>query len=839
MAPGNPSSSMAVMSVHGNDCPSFIDVNRNTLAGQSELRQVIMDAPSGSGSDWPVAADGDSRAAWRAQLVAMGFGGGPASEAAAACASLEDAVDYILAGDTAAPAMLAMEPPQLLPIPSANCTGSATDSRGSGWEAAAMTALQTRFGFEELKPFQREALAAWAAGRDCFVLAATGSGKSLCFQLPALVTGGTVVVVSPLISLMHDQCVKLAAAGIAACFLGSGQPDAAIETAAIEGAYDVIYACPETIPRLVRGLQELARGRSIALFAVDEAHCVSKWGHDFRPAYRKLSLLKTSFTPRALGDKSARPIPVMALTATATPTVREDVLTSLRMGPGAAVVLTSFFRPNLAFKVHHSKTKRPASYARDFSDLREHYLGCSNGRRQGSAADLSSELNLGMATALQEESDSAQARESGEDNDEDRRCLEVDADEDRVLPANDLGVLSGTCQPGATCASNTAAEGEGPSIVYVPTRKEAERLAAYLNKWGIKCAAYHAKLPRAHLQQVHCSFQAGVLQVVVATIAFGMGIDKANVRRVIHYGWPQSLEAYYQEAGRGGRDGRPCDCILYCDMTMLPSLLPSKRSPEQAQHALHMLTECFRYGVTTSKCRARILLSYFGEELQTQVCNMCDVCTDGTPPLEDVTAEAVSLISSCSQGGTNRLARAARGVAQGPKDIPLYWRGLARILSDRGLLREQGGKITARVSGMRHAEATEAGLAFLRDHHDTAAQMTSSEVDPSAISQVLGDALLVHPEGDMLAAARQWEEETQEQEEGGEEGGEGGSRRRQTYRRAGHGNGVGGEATAEWGRGWADPDVRRQRLARFRPPGGARKRLAKRMYAMSKKPRKR
>eukprot|EP00850_Spirogloea_muscicola_P014339 SM000102S09197 [mRNA] locus=s102:169006:174678:- [translate_table: standard] len=804
-----------------------------------------MDAPSAIGSNGPTTA------AWRAQLLAMGFEFGPASEAAAACTSLEDAIDYLLAGSccgAAAPAMLPIEPPPLLPIPSANSKGSAADSRGGGWEAAAMMLLQSRFGFEELKPFQREALAAWAAGRDCFVLAATGSGKSLCFQLPALVTGAAVVVVSPLISLMHDQCVKLAAAGVAACFLGSGQPDAAIEAAAIAGAYDVIYACPETIPRLVRGLQELARGRGIALFAVDEAHCVSKWGHDFRPAYRKLSLLKTSFTPRALGNKSARPIPVMALTATATPTVREDVLASLRMGPGAVVVLTSFFRPNLAFKVRHSKTKRPASYARDFSDLREHYLGCSNGTRQGAAGAVSSEANLGTVTALQEDSDNVEACESGEDDDEDSRCLELDADEDRALPANDLDVLSGTFQPGATYASSTSGlvdvtvdrpEGEGPSIVYVPTRKEAERLAAYLSKRGIKCAAYHAKLPRAHLRQVHCSFQTGVLQVVVATIAFGMGIDKANVRRVIHYGWPQSLEAYYQEAGRGGRDGRPCDCILYCDMTVLPSLLPSKRSPEQAQHALHMLTECFRYGVTTSKCRARILLSYFGEELQTRVCNMCDVCTGGTPTLEDVTADAVSLISSCSQGATNCLARAARGVAQGPKETPLYRRGLARILCDRGLLREQGGSFTARVSGMRHAEATEAGLAFLRAHHDTAAQATSSDLDPSAVSRVLGDALLVHPEGDMLAAARQWEEQTQVQEEGEEEGGEGGSQRRQTRRCAGLGNGGSGEATAEWGRGWADPDVRRQRLARFQPVGAARKRLAKRMYAMSKKPRKR
>ncbi|XVF57506.1 hypothetical protein PTKIN_Ptkin06aG0210900 [Pterospermum kingtungense] len=157
---------------------------------------------------------------------------------------------------------------------------------GSNWEPKVNSLLRKHFGYSSLKSFQKEALAAWLAHQDCLVLAATGSGKSLCFQIPALLTGEVVVVVSPLISLMHDQCLKLSKHGVSACFLGSGQPDSTVEQKAMRGMYSIIYVCPETLLRLIKPLQRLAESRGIALFAIDEVHCISKWGHDFRPDYR-------------------------------------------------------------------------------------------------------------------------------------------------------------------------------------------------------------------------------------------------------------------------------------------------------------------------------------------------------------------------------------------------------------------------------------------------------------------------------------------------------------------------------------------------------------------------
>uniref|UniRef100_A0ACD5TX96 Uncharacterized protein n=1 Tax=Avena sativa TaxID=4498 RepID=A0ACD5TX96_AVESA len=319
--------------------------------------------------------------------------------------------------------------------------------------------LKKHFGFSCVKGFQKEALDAWSAHKDCLVLAATGSGKSLCFQIPALLTMKIVVVISPLISLMHDQCLKLAKHGISACFLGSGQPDNRVEGKAMAGMYKIVYVCPETVLRLMEPLKKLAEKPGIALFAIDEVHCVSKWGHDFRPDYRRLSVLRENFCSRKLKFLE-HDIPLMALTATATLHVREDILKSLKMSEHTLVVLTSFFRPNLRFTV------------------------------------------------------------------------------------------------------------------------------------------------------------------VVATIAFGMGIDKSNVRRIIHYGLPQSLEAYYQEAGRAGRDGKLSDCTLYCSFMRTPTLLPNKRSDEQTRAAYRMLLDCFHYALNTSTCRAKILVKYFGEDFGPDGCQM-------------------------------------------------------------------------------------------------------------------------------------------------------------------------------------------------------------------------
>ncbi|KAG8084719.1 hypothetical protein GUJ93_ZPchr0010g8054 [Zizania palustris] len=241
--------------------------------------------------------------------------------------------------------------------------------------------LQKHFGFSCVKGFQKEALDAWFAHKDCLVLAATGSGKSLCFQIPALLTAKIVVVISPLISLMHDQCLKLSKHGISACFLGSGQPDSCVEGKAMSGIYKIIYVCPETVLRLMEPLKKLAEKPGIALFAIDEVHCVSKWGHDFRPDYRKLSVLRENFSSRKLMFLE-HDIPLMALTATATVPVRADIVQSLKMSEDRVIVLTSFFRPNLQFTVKHSKTSVSA-YGKDFQELIGIYNESRNFRGKG------------------------------------------------------------------------------------------------------------------------------------------------------------------------------------------------------------------------------------------------------------------------------------------------------------------------------------------------------------------------------------------------------------------------------------------------------------------------
>ncbi|KAL0364808.1 UNVERIFIED_CONTAM: ATP-dependent DNA helicase Q-like SIM [Sesamum angustifolium] len=526
---------------------------------------------------------------------------------------------------------------------------------GIDWENKVKNIIRKHFGFSSLKGFQKEVLAAWLEHQDCLVLAATGSGKSLCFQVPALLSGKVVVVISPLISLMHDQCLKLGKHGISACFLGSGQIDRSVEKKAMSGAYNIIYVCPETILRLIKPLQSLAESRGIALFAIDEVHCVSKWGHDFRPDYRRLSVLRESF--RADNLKFLKfDIPLMALTATATDHVREDILKSLCMSKGTKTVMTSFFRPNLQFS-----------------------------------------------------------------------------------------------------------------------------------------------LPKSHLRQVHKEFHEDELQVVVATVAFGMGIDKSNVRRIIHYGWPQSLEAYYQEAGRAGRDGKLADCVLYANLSRLPTLLPSQRSEEQTKRAYKMLSDCFRYGMNTSCCRAKVLVQYFGEEFSQQKCLLCDVCINGPPEIQDLKVEATTLLQliavnhghqSCQDVSSDDDLK-GRILKEKPNIRALvsrlreqnhtfsatdfvWWRGLARILEDRGFIRD--GDDMTRVQ-IKFPEPTDSGLQFLKSK--------------------LQDPFHVYPEADMLLSMKT----------------------RKSF-----------SSFSEWGKGWADPEIRRQRLERRRASRKPRKRKSRKHH---------
>ncbi|KAL3843948.1 hypothetical protein ACJIZ3_001351 [Penstemon smallii] len=679
---------------------------------------------------------------------------------------------------------------------------------GFDWENKVQNLLQKHFGFSSLKEFQKEVLAAWLANQDCLVLAATGSGKSLCFQVPALLSGKVVVVISPLISLMHDQCLKLAKHGISACFLGSGQIDKSVEQKAMTGSYSIIYVCPETILRLIKPLQSLAESRGIALFAIDEVHCVSKWGHDFRTDYRRLSVLREKFSAGNLKFLKSD-IPLMALTATATICVQEDILKSLCMSTGSKVVITSFFRPNLRFSVKHSRTSSLSSYEKDFDDLIGLYTkrkksfqklipqDTINSSRESCTTSNGSTFGQNeMCKNIVNDTDDFDSSDDDETSEKDAVGLQVDNgltsrhekelsvqfledDFDQVQEADDLDAEK---KP----AIHYGTLPEGPTIIYVPTRKETLSLAKFLSRFGVKAAAYNAKLPKSHLRQVHKEFHEDVLQVVVATIAFGMGIDKSNVRRIIHYGWPQSLEAYYQEAGRAGRDGELADCVLYANLSRVPTLLPSQRSEEQTKQAYKMLSDCYRYGMKTSICRAKMLVEYFGEEFTQERCLLCDVCQYGPPDMQNLIEEAKVLLQliathygcqdvSCDDDDSvhslkhrtfkekpNFRAFISRIREQNQtfaaSDL-IWWRGLARILQDRGFIRE--GDDMSRVQ-LRFPEATDSGLQFLKS--------TESE-----------QAFDAYPEADMLLSMNS----------------------RKSY-----------SSFSEWGKGWADPEIRRQRLER-------------------------
>ncbi|XP_059648491.1 ATP-dependent DNA helicase Q-like SIM [Cornus florida] len=715
---------------------------------------------------------------------------------------------------------------------------------GPDWEQKVNGLLHKHFGYSSLKSFQKEALAAWLAHQDCLVLAATGSGKSLCFQIPALLTGKVVVVVSPLISLMHDQCLKLAKHGVSACFLGSGQTDSSVEQKAMRGMYGIIYVCPETILRLIKPLQSLAESRGIALFAIDEVHCVSKWGHDFRPDYRRMSVLRESF--RADNLKFLKfDIPLMALTATATVNVRGDILKSLCMSKETKIVLTSFFRPNLRFSVKHSRTSSPSSYEKDFCELIDVYTRKEKSYKkkqnmisqdQGDASDNSTS-NLYGSIYEADHGDSIENDPSfGSDDEvsfrkgscstsskEKEMSVEYLEDEcDLFQGVDDLDVPCGEfcgqlpAKDWNFCGSSENNDllnipeerlkllqvplGQGCTIIYVPTRKETLNIAKFLCRFGVKAAAYNAKLPKSHLRQVHKEFHENALQIVVATIAFGMGIDKLNVRRIIHYGWPQSLEAYYQEAGRAGRDGKLADCVLYANISRTPTLLPSKRSEDQTKQAYKMLSDCYRYGMATSSCRAKILVEYFGEQFSYEKCLLCDICVNGPPEKQNLKAEvdifmqvvATHYAQSSFADGSNDILTRNGNKRERFMEKPnirmfvskireqflkfsasdfLWWRGLARILEDKGFIRE--GDDMTRVQ-IKFPEPTELGLELLSCREE--------------------QSFDVYPEADMLLSMRT-------------------PKSFSTF--------------SEWGKGWADPEIRRQRLERRRSGRNPRKRKSR------------
>ena len=410
--------------------------------------------------------------------------------------------------------------------------------------------LSKYWGYDTFRPGQKEVVSTLLAGDDAMVLMATGSGKSLCYQIPALARragigapsgsaaavlpdGGrraVTVVVSPLISLMEDQVLHCTQQGIPAAFVGSAQTDVSIERRALGGEFVLLYATPELCNAwLGRGfLPRLHASAGVALFAVDEAHCVSEWGHDFRPDYRQLQASLRGAVPGP---------PVVALTATATPQVRAEVEVNLGLREPLLRVATSFNRPNLHYR---AEVKR------------------------GAAADLGRALGF-------------------------------------------LGRSGGSAG--------------GSTIIYTSTKKEAEALAAQAAAppHSLKAAAYHAGMTATERARVHHAFVRDELQVVVATVAFGMGIDKPDVRLVVHYGLPKTIEGYYQQTGRAGRDGLSSRCVLFWnrgDLVTLGAITSKDGGGEDGggrQRQVMALVQQMQALAAATDCRRSRLLTYFGE----------------------------------------------------------------------------------------------------------------------------------------------------------------------------------------------------------------------------------
>ncbi|NXF39868.1 WRN helicase, partial [Nyctibius bracteatus] len=499
-----------------------------------------------------------------------------------------------------------------------------------------ITCLKTYFGHSSFKLVQWKVInSVLQDRRDNLVVMATGYGKSLCYQFPPVYTGCVGIVISPLISLMEDQVLQLAMSGIPACLLGSAQSKN-IQDCIKAGQYRVIYMTPEFCSGNLKLLQDLDQTIGITLIAVDEAHCISEWGHDFRNSFRSLGSLK----------KALPSIPVVALTATASPSIREDILNCLNLNI-PQVTCTSFDRPNLYLEV---------------------------GRQSGN-------------------------------------------------------ILKDLKQFLTRKGSSSAYEFEGPTIIYCPSRKATEQVVSELNKLSVACGTYHAGMGIKQRRETHHQFMRDEIQCVVATVAFGMGINKADIRMVIHYGAPKEMESYYQEIGRAGRDGLPASCHVLWTMTDLAfnrHLLSEIRNENFRLYKLKMLAKIEKYLVSNS-CRRKIILSHFEDKQLRKVssgimgteecCDNCRsrascfaVCSDSEGGLQDFGKQAYQLLSAVSaleeKFGTRVPILFLRGSSSqrlpdryrrhplfgSGKDWPEnWWKSLCQQLIMEGFLREVSG----------------------------------------------------------------------------------------------------------------------------------------------------
>lgn len=483
-------------------------------------------------------------------------------------------------------------------------------------DSQVLATLKSTFGFTSFRPLQADIVRSVLGGQDVFVVMPTGGGKSLCYQLPALLLDGLTVVVSPLIALMKDQVDALQALGVAATFINSSLDPAETNrrlAAVARRAVKLLYVAPERL--VTASFLQLLSSSKVALFAIDEAHCISEWGHDFRPEYRILNRLRETFPDASFG----------AFTATATRRVQADIKAQLSLQK-AAGFLGSYNRANLFYEV------RPKRLA--YGQL-VRYL---NGRRQASG------------------------------------------------------------------------------IIYCQARAETERLAERLRSDGFNASAYHAGLESAERRQRQEAFKKDDVRIIVATIAFGLGIDKPDVRFVVHYDLPKSLEGYYQESGRAGRDGDPSDCILfysYGDVLKYRRFIDEKPSEKARQIAHQQLRQMADWARST-ECRRRSLLAYFDETLEDHPHPCCDNCR--MPSKELDYTEPAKMLLSCAkrtgeQFGTGHLidvlrgSRSQRVLSLGHDRLTVYgigrgrsrteWEFIVRELLRRGFARQREEEFNA------------------------------------------------------------------------------------------------------------------------------------------------
>ena len=529
-----------------------------------------------------------------------------------------------------------------------------------------LKSLKDFFGYDTFRPGQQQIVEEALQNRDLLIIMPTGGGKSLCFQLPALLKPGLTVVVSPLIALMQDQVDALQDNGIGATFLNSTlrlDDVRSRELAILNGKIKLLYVAPERLlgERFLPFLEKVRSQIGISAFAIDEAHCVSEWGHDFRPEYRQMKQLRQRYPD----------IPILALTATATGRVRQDIIQQLALQE-PVIHVASFNRPNLYYEV---QPKERQSYNQLLQKVRSH---------------------------------------------------------------------------------------QGSGIIYCLSRRKVDEVALRLQEDGIAALAYHAGLSDEERSNNQTSFIRDDVQIMVATVAFGMGINKPDVRFVIHYDLPRNLESYYQESGRAGRDGEPAYCTLFFgvgDIRTVDYLIEQKPDPNEQRVARQQLRRVIEYA-EGSDCRRTIQLSYFGERFKGD-CDNCDNCR--TPkPVEDWTIEAqkfLSCVARCRERfGLNHIIDVLRGSRKqkveqnGHHLLSTYgigkdrsaedWKMLSRSLLHQGLVDET-------TDGYRILKLNKLSWEVLRSQRSVQIAITQTSVEKalsdtnsrSAEAEILFDRL--------------------------------------------------------------------------------------------------